>query len=150
MRSKTSSGSPALPSNVGSRVHKSPRTRRGELLRIPLPRTPVNTALADVPGLAGWHHSWPRPLAERELAPMEEEATTVSAEVNLALVRRLFEARAKADLDAIDEILAPTSWYTPSCFPTNAPTCPTAKPISALSPSTLPPSPTSASLSKTR
>jgi predicted ester cyclase len=37
---------------------------------------------------------------------MEEEAT-VSAEENLALLRRLFEARAKADLDAIDEILAP-------------------------------------------
>ena len=31
----------------------------------------------------------------------------MSAEENLALVRRLFEARAKADLDAIDEILAP-------------------------------------------
>jgi predicted ester cyclase len=40
------------------------------------------------------------------LVPMEEEAT-VSAEENLALLRRLFEAHAKADLDAIDEILAP-------------------------------------------
>src|SRR5215211_6667647 len=37
---------------------------------------------------------------------MEEEAP-VSAEENLALVRRLFEARAQADVDAIDEILAP-------------------------------------------
>src|SRR5919112_295118 len=37
---------------------------------------------------------------------MEEEAP-VSAEENLALVRRLFEARTKADLYAIDEILAP-------------------------------------------
>src|SRR5215218_3767908 len=37
---------------------------------------------------------------------MEEEAP-VSAEENVALVRRLFEARAQADLDAIDEILAP-------------------------------------------
>jgi serine phosphatase RsbU (regulator of sigma subunit)/predicted ester cyclase len=40
------------------------------------------------------------------LVPKEEEAP-VSAEETLALVRRLFEARAKADLDAIDEILAP-------------------------------------------
>src|SRR5215204_3882196 len=51
-------------------------------------------------------HSVGPSLGERELAPKEEEAP-VSAEENLALVRRLFEARAKADLDAIDEILAP-------------------------------------------
>src|SRR5215213_598157 len=86
------------------------------LRRIHLPRTPLNTATVDVPGLAGWHHSWPRPLGERELAPMEEQAP-VSAEENLALVRRLFEARAKADLDAIDEILAPDFVVHTKLFP---------------------------------
>jgi predicted ester cyclase len=50
------------------------------------------------------------------LAPMKEEAP-VSAEENLALVRRLFEARAKADLDAIDEILAPDFVVHTKLFP---------------------------------
>ena len=41
----------------------------------------------------------------------------MSAEENLALVRRLFEARAKADLDAIDEILAPDFVVHTKLFP---------------------------------
>ena len=46
-----------------------------------------------------------------------EEEPPVSAEENLALVRRLFEARAKADLDAIDEILAPDFVVHTKLFP---------------------------------
>jgi predicted ester cyclase len=41
----------------------------------------------------------------------------VSAEENMALVRRFFEARGKADLDAIDEILAPDFVVHTKLFP---------------------------------
>ena len=40
-------------------------------------------------------------------ASWQEKETPVSAEENKALVHRLFEAQAKGDLDAIDELLAP-------------------------------------------
>ena len=37
----------------------------------------------------------------------------MSAEENIALVRGFLEARAEGDLDAMDEIMAPTSSSTP-------------------------------------
>ena len=48
----------------------------------------------------------------------KEEATVSSeAEQNKALVRRLFEARGKPDMDAVEKMLAPTSSATLRCFP---------------------------------
>jgi len=67
----------------------------------------VNRPPVDVPGLVGWHHSQRPPLGGTRVGAEKEEEVPVSAEENVALVRRLFEARAQADLDAIDEILAP-------------------------------------------
>ena len=46
----------------------------------------------------------------------------MSAEENMALARRFIEARLKGDLDALDEMMAPTTSATPSCYPTNLPT----------------------------
>src|SRR5215216_5925793 len=78
---------------------------QGELLRIPLLGTWVNKHLADVPGAAGWHHA-------RGVDPLEKERevarrTSMSAEENMALVRRFWEARAKGDLEAMDAMMAP-------------------------------------------
>ena len=39
------------------------------------------------------------------------------AEHNKALVRRLFEARGKPDMDAMDKMLAPDYLSTLRCFP---------------------------------
>jgi hypothetical protein len=41
---------------------------QGKLLRISLPRTPVNKPPADVPEANGWHHACAGPLHKRELA----------------------------------------------------------------------------------
>ena len=41
----------------------------------------------------------------------------MSVEENMALVRRFFEARANADLDAIDEMLAPDFVVHTKLFP---------------------------------
>ena len=76
----------------------------------------------------------------------------MSAEQYKALVRRFFEAqedvnRHKADLDALDKMLAPTSSATLNCFPANSPA---AKATSRLSPSFLPLLPTPGSTSRTR
>jgi hypothetical protein len=62
----------------------------------------------------------------------------MSAAENMALARRLMEARVKGDVDAVDEMLAPTSSATLDCFPTKRPT---AKAQNGRSPSSLPPSP---------
>ena len=45
---------------------------------------------------------------------------SLEAEKNKALVRRFMEARAKADLNAIEEMMAPTSSAT-AYFPANSP-----------------------------
>jgi serine phosphatase RsbU (regulator of sigma subunit)/predicted ester cyclase len=55
--------------------------------------------------LFDWHHTHGAdPLEKRELV---RRRTSVSAEENMALVRRFWEARVKGDLDAVDEMLAP-------------------------------------------
>jgi hypothetical protein len=45
----------------------------------------------------------------------------MSAGQNMALARRFLEARVKGDLDAVDEMLPPTSLATPNCFPAKSP-----------------------------
>ena len=45
----------------------------------------------------------------------------MSAEENMALARRFLEAQVKGDLDAMDEMMSPTSSATPNCFPTKSP-----------------------------
>jgi ketosteroid isomerase-like protein len=50
--------------------------------------------------------SWCRPGLETGVGK-EEEAPISKAEENKALVRHIMEARAKADLDAIEEMMAP-------------------------------------------
>jgi ketosteroid isomerase-like protein len=69
------------------------------------------------------------------------------AEENMALARRFMEARIKGDLEAVDEMMAPTTSTTPHCFPSKSPT---AKTQFGLSPNSLPPSPTPAYTSRTR
>jgi serine phosphatase RsbU (regulator of sigma subunit)/predicted ester cyclase len=66
----------------------------------------VNRLPVSAPNHSGWHYGWCcRPLGEeRELA---RRSTSISAEENKALVRRFMEARAKADLNAIEEMMAP-------------------------------------------
>src|ERR671910_691152 len=66
----------------------------------------MNKAPADVPEPSGWHHAGCRPNGERcELA---RRITSMSAEENnMALVRRFLEARVRADLNAIEEMMAP-------------------------------------------
>jgi len=54
----------------------------------------VNKPSADAPVASGWHHGG-------------EENFYMSAEENKDLVRRFFEARIKADLNAIEEMMAP-------------------------------------------
>jgi hypothetical protein len=45
----------------------------------------------------------------------------MSVEVNMALARRIMEARATGDLDVLDELLAPTSSTIIDCFPAKSP-----------------------------
>ena len=45
----------------------------------------------------------------------------MSAEQDMALARRFMEARVKGDVDALDEMLPPTSSATPNCFPKKSP-----------------------------
>jgi hypothetical protein len=45
----------------------------------------------------------------------------MSPEENMALARRFMEARVKGDVDALDEMLPPTSLATPNCFPKKSP-----------------------------
>jgi hypothetical protein len=51
----------------------------------------------------------------------EEEVAVSSAEENKALTRRFMEAHVKGDLDAVDEMMAPTSSATLNCFPAKSP-----------------------------
>src|SRR5215210_4411851 len=70
-------------------------------------RASVNNALGDAPNPSGWHHKWCRPVEEKR-GLLARRRTSMSAEENMALVRRFWEARVvKRDLDAVDEMLAP-------------------------------------------
>jgi hypothetical protein len=71
----------------------------------------------------------------------------MSAEENMALARRLMEARVEGDLDALDEMLAPTSSVILSWLPANLPAV-MAK--NGQSPNSLPPSPKLAYSSRIR
>jgi ketosteroid isomerase-like protein len=55
-------------------------------------------------------------LARRREAPVKSEE-----EKNKELARRFMEARIKGDLDATDEMLAPTSSTIIDCFPAKNP-----------------------------
>src|SRR5918997_6719341 len=81
--------------------------RACELPRILLPRTPVNKLPVNAPDSSGWHHGCCcRPLEKPRVG--QRRRTSMSAEENMALVRRFWEARVvKRDLDAVDEMLAP-------------------------------------------
>ena len=46
----------------------------------------------------------------------------MSVEENIALPRRFMEAQVTGNLDAVDEMMAPTTSTTPHCFPSNSPT----------------------------
>src|SRR5215212_2516683 len=77
------------------------------LLRNDLPRRPANKLPANAPSTSGWHHAECQPVEETQMSS-EEEAPVSSEEVkNMALVRRFMEAQANADLDTLDELLAP-------------------------------------------
>jgi len=45
----------------------------------------------------------------------------MSAEKNMAVARRFMVARVKGDVDALEEMLPPTSLATPNCFPKKSP-----------------------------
>jgi hypothetical protein len=64
-----------------------------------------------VPDLSKWHHGWCR-YSRETLVGKEEEAVVSSAEENKAIVRRFYEALTEEDLEAIRELLAPTSSIT--------------------------------------
>src|SRR5215208_4377367 len=84
------------------------RTFLSELRRIPLPRTRVNKPPVNAPDPTGWHHGCCRLVGENATWQAEEEEVPMSsAEVNKALVLRLIEANAKADLETLDELFAP-------------------------------------------
>ena len=68
-------------------------------------------------------------------------------EENMALARRFMEAIIKADLDTVDELLAPTTLATPKSFPTKSPAL---KAKNGRSPKSLPLSPTQTYASRTR
>src|SRR5215210_7192007 len=76
-----------------------------ELRRIPLPRTPVNKPPVNAPNPSGWHHGCRRPLGKTRVG--KRRRTSMSAEENKALARRFLEAQVNADLDTLDELLAP-------------------------------------------
>ena len=79
----------------------------------------------------------------------KEEATVSSeAEQNKTLVRRLFEARGKLDMDVLDKMLAPHFLsHTLRCFPASNSTV---KGSSGRPSSIMPPFPTPASCSRSR
>src|SRR5215217_2249619 len=62
---------------------------------------------ADVPDPSTCHHAWCRPVGEARVGSEEDAPVSSEEEKNMALVRRFFEAQANADLDTLDELLAP-------------------------------------------
>jgi predicted ester cyclase len=57
--------------------------------------------------LVEWHHAGRRAVGERRVGSEEEAPVSSEEEKNKALVRRFLEAVANADLDTLDELLAP-------------------------------------------
>src|SRR5918995_2315247 len=57
--------------------------------------------------LLAWHHAWCRPAGETRVGSEEDAPVSSEEEKNMALVRRFQEAEANADLDMLDELLAP-------------------------------------------
>src|SRR5918993_1345944 len=57
--------------------------------------------------LLAWHHAWCRPVEETRVGSEEEAPVSPEEERNMALVRRFLEAQANADLDTLEELLAP-------------------------------------------
>src|SRR5215217_360233 len=77
------------------------------LLRNDLPRRPANKLPANAPSTSGWHHAECQPVEETQMSSEEEAQVSSEEEKNMALVRRFMEAQANADLDTLDELLAP-------------------------------------------
>jgi hypothetical protein len=62
------------------------------------------------------------------MSPTRRRKTRVGKEENFYVARRehgigppVMEARVKGDVDALDEMLPPTSLATPNCFPKKSP-----------------------------
>jgi hypothetical protein len=79
------------------------------------------------------------PRAQQAMSSSNEQQAK-----NITLARRFLEARGRADLDAMEQMMAPTSSTTPWLTANSL----TASATSVQSPSTFPPSLTSASSSK--
>src|SRR5829696_6414095 len=57
--------------------------------------------------LVAWHHARCRRVGETRVGSEEDAPVSSEEEKNMALVRRFWEAQANADLDTLDELLAP-------------------------------------------
>src|SRR5829696_1514291 len=57
--------------------------------------------------LVAWHHAGSQAVVETREGSEEEAAVSTEEEKNMALVRRFWEAQANADLDTLEELLAP-------------------------------------------
>src|SRR5215218_7170023 len=57
--------------------------------------------------LVAWHHARCRPVGETRVGSEEDAPVSSEEEKNMALVRRFWGAVADADLDTLDELLAP-------------------------------------------
>src|SRR5215217_2831777 len=57
--------------------------------------------------LVWWHHAGRRAVGERRVGREEDAPVSSEEEKNMALVRRFLEAVANADLDTLEELLAP-------------------------------------------
>src|ERR671916_2021042 len=79
------------------------------LSRVNIPSSLENESLVNAPDPSAWHHGCCcRPLGRRTRVDQEEEAAvSLAEEKNMALARRLMEARVKGDLDALDEMMSP-------------------------------------------
>src|ERR687897_3845042 len=77
-----------------------------ELRRTPLLRASVNKPLVDAPEPAGWHHAHGADQLEKTRVCKEEDILMSSAKENMALARRFLEARGRADLDALEHMMA--------------------------------------------
>src|SRR5215218_5149290 len=78
-----------------------------ELLRIHLPRTPVNRALSDAPSFFGWQHFSGTTALPKEEAPdgKGEENSVSAAEENKAIFRRYAEEVGnQQNFELVDEI----------------------------------------------
>jgi serine phosphatase RsbU (regulator of sigma subunit)/predicted ester cyclase len=57
--------------------------------------------------LVGWHHAGCQAVGETRVGSEEDALLSSEEEKNMALVRRFLEAQANADLDTLEELLAP-------------------------------------------